>query len=357
LGAAGIEVLALGPHPLSAGLRSRYATASAVGPGSEGDSTGFAERVGALAAEHGRLVVFPGQERSIDALLDAPSPLLERTVLPYGPPESLVALRDKRRLRELAEEVGLQAPKTVVEGVAADLLTANLSPPVMLKPTCPVGVLRNVASVDSEAELRAFLSAIPADEPLLVQERGTGPLTAVAVVMDREGGVAARFQQEATRTWPSGAGPSSLSVSVPPDHDLQARVARLLANAGYVGLAELQFVGTPGGPALIDINTRFYGSLPLALAAGINLPAVWHAAVDGEPTLGPQPYAVGVTYRWLEADLSAAFRGAPNLLFECPRGPRVGSMWASDDPVASVLLAASAAGVRLRRRLPTSLPA
>ena len=51
---------------------------------------------------------------------------------------------------------------------------------------------------------------------------------------------------------------------------------------GFGGLAQLQFVQAPGGaPALIDVNPRFYGSLPLALACGVNLPDAWHALVSG----------------------------------------------------------------------------
>jgi hypothetical protein len=98
------------------------------------------------------------------------------------------------------------------------------------------------------------------------------------------------------------------------------------------------------GPLLIDANLRFYGSLPLALAAGVNLPALWHAVVaGGELPAFPPPYRVGVTYRHLEHELTAAFHGRPHLLLDGPPRPRTGAMWAADDPVAGVLLAARAA--------------
>ena len=352
LGAAGTEVLALAPSWLGAGLRSRHARGRAAGPDAVADPAGFAARVGALGAEFGPLVVYPGQEAAIDALLAAPRPLLDKLALPYSSPESLKAVRDKRSLAELCAGVGLRAPKTLFEGTAAELLEGRISPPFMLKPARPGGTLGSAAPVGFEHELRTRLVGMPPDEPLLVQKCTPGPLTAVALVLDRAGRVVSRFQQEARRTWPPEAGPSSLAVSVPPDEDLVTRSARLLAEAGYSGLAELQFVGNGRSRELIDVNPRFYGSLPLALAAGVNLPAAWHANVTGAPTPSPGHYRVGVTYRWLEADFSAALRGSPRLLLDRARSPRTGSMWASDDPLASVFLAASAAGARIRRRLP-----
>lgn len=352
LGAARISVMALAPSWLGAGLRSRHARFRATGGDAVADPAGYAARVGDLGAEFGPLVVYPGQEAAIDALLAAPPALLEKVILPYSSSESLTVVRNKRSLAALSAGAGLRAPTTLFEGTAAELLNYRISPPFVLKPARPGGTLRSAKQIDSETELHSRLVGMPADEPLLAQERSPGPLTAVALVLDRAGRLVSRFQQEARRTWPPEAGPSSLAVSVPPDDDLVACSARLLAEVGYSGLAELQFVGNGRDRELIDVNTRFYGSLPLALAAGVNLPAAWHACVTGAPTPSPGEYRVGVTYRWLEADLTAALRGTPRLLLDRAGSPRTGSMWASDDPLASVFLATSALGVRIRRRMP-----
>ena len=117
----------------------------------------------------------------------------------------------------------------------------------------------------------------------------------------------------------------------------------MLAEAGYWGLAQVQFIDTPDRPELIDVNPRFYGSLALALAAGVNLPAVWHAVVTGGPVTAPGRYRVGVTYRWLEAELMAALHGRPRLIARRAPAPRTGAMWSRDDPRPGVLLGARAA--------------
>jgi predicted ATP-grasp superfamily ATP-dependent carboligase len=173
----------------------------------------------------------------------------------------------------------------------------------------------------------------------------------IELVIDREGRLVARFQQVTRRTWPSAAGSIALATSVEPDEGLVSRTAAMLAEVGYWGLAQVDFVETPSGFTLLDVNPRFYRCLPLAVACGTNLPALWHAVAVGRPVGEPGAYRTGMTYRWLEADLVAAVRGAPARLFERAPHPSTGAAWASDDPLPGVLLSVSALASRGMRML------
>jgi predicted ATP-grasp superfamily ATP-dependent carboligase len=327
-----------------------------VGPDVIKDPAGFSAKIAHIAARRGPLVVYPVQEQAMDALVSGSSPMPPGAVLPYADPESVRALRDKRALGPLAREAGLRAPTVHAVGTAREVLARRVQTPCVVKSALPERGLTLTHVIETDAELQALLGRVSADEPLLVQERATGPLTAVSVVIDEDGRLIARFQQEARRTWPPDAGSSRLAVSVAPDEDLAAAAARLLAAAGYAGLAQLQFINTPRGPTLVDVNPRFYGSLPLAVACGVNLAAIWHGMVTGGPVSAPGPYRLGVSYRWLEADLLAARRGAPGLLFRRAPRPSVGAMWASDDPIPGAILGARAIGVRVASRLARSRP-
>ena len=196
-----------------------------------------------------------------------------------------------------------------------------------------------------------MLDGVPAAEPLLVQERVKGPLVSIELVIDREGRLVARFQQVTRRTWPSAAGSIALATSVEPDEGLVSRTAAMLAELGYWGLAQVDFVETPSGFTLLDVNPRFYRCLPLAVACGTNLPALWHAVAVGRPVGEPGTYRTGMTYRWLEADFVAAVRGAPARLFERAPQPSTGAAWASGDPLPGVLLSVSALASRVMRML------
>jgi predicted ATP-grasp superfamily ATP-dependent carboligase len=349
LGREGLAVAALAPRRSAVGLWSRYCAARTVGPDSVTDPGGFSAAVQRVVERHGRLVVYPGQDEALNALVAADLPA--DAVLPYPGTQPLEALRDKGRLAGLAADVGLATPSTLAVGAPQTLLAGELPDGAVVKPSQPGGAFAEVQLTDSRDELRALLATVPPSEDVVLQERLTGRLMAISVVVDRDGGLARRFQQVALRTWPPDAGISSLAVSVEPDEALVEACRALLDAAGYWGLAQLQFIDAPGGRRLIDVNTRFYGSLALALAAGVNLPAAWHSVTLAQPAGGPEPYRVGVSYRWVEADLMAAMRGVRGRLTGRGSRPRTGPMWARDDPFASFLFAGGAVGGGLRRRL------
>lgn len=352
LSGASIKVLALGPRRSAAGLWSRHAAARALGPDSAEDPAGFVAALAGVAARHGSPLVYPGLESTLDALL-ASWPPPAGVCMPYSGADALRTLRDKRALADLAAAVGLTAPRILVEGTAGELAGSEPPVPAVLKRLRPGGA--KARPVGSLRELRELLRDAPPDEPVILQELARPPLVGLALVLDRDGGVVARLQQHAHRTWPPAGGGSALAVSVAPDEDLVARSARLLAGAGYWGLAQLQFLQTDRGPALIDVNPRFYGSMPLALACGVNLPAAWHAVATDTAPPPLVPYRVGVSYRRLQSDLGdAVYSRSPRLLLTRAPRPSSGSVWAPDDPLPSALLIADALaihGSRLARRL------
>ena len=354
LGRAGLRVVAVDSRRAAPGLWSRYAAARALAPDPNVDPDGFAEAVGALAEQHGPLVVFPGEDEAVNALMAARHRLPEQAILPYPGPEPLAALRDKRRLPELASASGLATPQTLLAGTAGELAGGELPDAAVIKATHTGSALRHAVLAESAEELRAELAALPAAEEVLLQERLSGRLMALAVVVGRDGALVRRFQQVAIHTWPADAGPSSLAVSVEPDEELAEGARSMLAAAGYWGMAHLQFIESDDGPRLIDVNTRFYGSITLALASGVDLPVAWHAVALDRPAGRPEPYTVGVNYTWLEADLIAALRGFPGRLIPRPPKPRIGPMWARDDLVPSamsaVLAVTGALGRRIRER-------
>jgi len=349
LGRAGLEVTAMASSRAGAGLWSRFAAAREVGPDSVASPREFGAAVARVAARHGPLVIYPGHEEAIDALFAADLPA--GATLPYSGARATQTFRDKSALAGFAEEAGLAAPRTHVEATAGELAGGGVPLPCVIKPTRPGTALATTRLIDDAEALSALVSQLPDDEPLLVQERAGGALIGLALVVGRDGRQVARFQQVAERTWPPRAGGSTVARSTHPDLALAERATAMLAEAGYWGLAQLQFMTTDRGHALIDVNTRFYGSMPLALTAGVNLPAAWHAVVMDEAPAQPEPYRVGVRYRWLEGEMIAAFRGSPKLLFDRGGRPRAGAMWVADDPLPSALLAAESATSRLGRRL------
>ena len=341
LGAAGLSVLAVGPSWTAAGLWSKHTTARAVSPSIVDDPNGYAGRLRSLAADQGPLVIYPSREETIDALL-ADRSGWDGAILPFPGARVLDRVRDKARLINTAEAAGIDTPGLLFNGPAGELRSARFWRPVVVKPARPVSNLKTAKLARDSGRLEALLATVADDEQVLIQERVTGPITSVELVLDRAGNIAGRFQHVTRRTWPPAAGSITRATSVEPDEALVYRTASMLAGIGYWGLAQVDFVNTPSGYVLLDVNPRFYRCLPLAIACGTNLPALWHAVTVGRPVGQPRGYRVGVTYRWLEADFAAAARGTPQRLLDRAPRPSTGAAWASGDPVPGFLLSGQA---------------
>ena len=348
LSRAGYGVGGLASGIGAAGVWSRELGARAIERRAGEDADALWAGIARLSKGRGPVAVYPGQEWTIDALLDREPP--PDVVVGYPSAEGTRAVRDKRALGGMAADAGLASPQTV-EAPAGELGSAALRFPCVVKPASPKGAF-DARAVESAEELRTAVNGLPAEERVLVQERVRGPLMAIGMVVGHDGEVVARFQQESERTWPAQAGVSSVARSVAPDEELVARAAALLREAGYAGLAQLQFMSAAGGPALIDVNPRYYGSLALATACGVNLPAAWHAVVSGAPAPAADEYRVGVSYRWLEGELLAALYGSPGVLLRRPPPPRVPAVWAWGDPLPAFPMAFEAVASRVARRLP-----
>ena len=200
-------------------------------------------------------------------------------------------LLDKRELATLAAGAGIATPDATAFDDAGSLVAAadDLPYPVVLKP------LRSVwrpYRVSSPQELRA---APPQSAPLLVQPYLTGTMRAVGGVVWK-GELVAAVHQRYLRTWPPDAGGASRAVSTEPDAALEERLVRLLGGRDGIFMAQLV------DDVLLDLNPRVYGSLPLAVAAGVNLPAIYCDLVRGGAVRSRRGRP-GVSFRSTEGDV------------------------------------------------------
>lgn len=171
----------------------------------------------------------------------------------------------------------------------------GLTFPVVVKPTVRTADSALVQRVDSAADLRRS-SVLP---PLVVQPWVDAPMTAVSGVV-WQGALHAVVHQRNERLWPPEVGTSCWAVTTTGDQELENRLIQVLGD--HEGVFQAQFLGQ----YLIDVNPRVYGSLPLAVAAGANLPGIYADLLRGErrTLVRARP---GVRYRWLEGDLRHAW--------------------------------------------------
>lgn len=269
------------------------------------DPRGFVDAVADVA--EGYDVVFPAGDAELMGLSRDRQRLGTR--LPYPPHAVLEASLDKQVLAERAAVAGLASPRahdvTAVRDGTAPL-------PLVAKQRWAGGAANarwETLRIDTAAQMAAHLRDLARDgPPPLYQEVVEGDLLALSVLLDRHGAVVAAVQSVGDpRTWPPGLGMRVHSRTVPVDADLLERVRRLLADHGWWGLADVDFLAPADGPPrLIDCNGRFYASMAIALAAGINFPDLWGRLALGLPVPSGLLGQPGVRYHWLEGDLRRA---------------------------------------------------
>ncbi len=197
-------------------------------------------------------------------------------------------LVDKAELSDRCARLGLPTPQSVI---AADRdegarVAATFGYPVIVKPSGRTG--RTVCVHDATAWSDIH------DWPVLVQPFLQGELRSVSgVVRDRR--LVAVVHQRYLRSWPLECGTSCAAVTTDRMPELEGFVLSVLGE--HDGIFQAQFLADQ----LIDVNPRPYGSLPLALAAGVNLPAL--AVGPHDPTSAVRVARPRVHYRWIEGDV------------------------------------------------------
>ena len=100
--------------------------------------------------------------------------------------------------------------------------------------------------------------------------------------------------------YPNSGGPSTSRVSIN-NEELVDMSVRLLQHLNWHGVAMVEWKIDPDSnvPKLLEINPRFWGSLELAIRAGVNFPLLYARAASGEKLEPENKYNEGIICRWV----------------------------------------------------------
>lgn len=315
LGRRGDHVIAADSDPKSPGLRSRYASERVVYPSPESDGGAFTDFVLELARERNVDLVVPVTDEAILPLDRARARFAGVTSLALPTAAALACARDKQETLALARRLGVPTPATAVVSTAAEARrqAASLGWPVVLKPLASrvvngrgeIESLR-VAYAGGFGRLAQHMARFEGLCPVLLQQYTVGEAFGVELLLS-EGRPLAAFQHRRLREVPITGGASSFRESVPLDETLYDYATRLMAELGWTGLAMVEFKVGAAGPLLMEINGRIWGSLPLAVRAGMDFPArMADLYLHGAPAPNGGPaseYALGVRARNLDLEV------------------------------------------------------
>ena len=143
--------------------------------------------------------------------------------------------------------------------------------------------------------------------PFMIQENIAGHGAGVFAIYNK-GTPLTLFAHRRLREKPPSGGVSVLSTSIKLDPELGSIAKKLLGNANWHGAAMVEFKVTPDGkPYLMEVNTRFWGSLQLAIDAGVDFPYMLYQLACGEHPDPVIDYKTGKRLRWLLGDLDSLY--------------------------------------------------
>lgn len=292
LGRDGVPVHAVGRSPRSPGRASRHATGFTLRPAGP-----LADWLPALVDRTGTAALFAIAEHDLIELAALKDALPGCHVLtPDAGP--LAKVLDKSATLAAAAAIGIDTPATLQPDASGARWAGRW--PVVLKWADPAAAAS--AGIDivktefarDRAELDVALARYDANRQWpLVQEYAPG-IGLAQMLFVADGRATLRFQHRRVHEMPPEGGVSTLCAAVPlTDHTAQlAKSEALLAAIGWEGpaMVEYRFDPVTGRYVLMEINGRFWGGQPLALASGARFALEgYRRAVLGQTGDAPPP--------------------------------------------------------------------
>lgn len=278
LGEHGVPVHGIGRTGDAIGRASRYCTGFSVRP--EG---AIADWLPHLISQTGAKALFAVSEGDLVALAGLPARINECIILtPRAGPLAIVL--DKRETLARAARFGIETPISWQPVAGEDMLlrAQTLTYPVIAKWADPPAVAGRLAALGLPLVKAEYLHDPDALAALISRYAPLGawpliqsycPGYGLCQMIHMAGGDAVlRFQHRRLHEMPPEGGVSTLCAGEPLGrHGTQmAKSEALLASIGWEGPAMVEYRHDPGSGAywLMEINGRFWGSLPLASQSG-----------------------------------------------------------------------------------------
>jgi predicted ATP-grasp superfamily ATP-dependent carboligase len=315
LGVKGIGVTACDDNMLAKAFYSHFCQDSFIYPSPRTSVSAFVQMIVDRTSTGQYDVLFPMTEKVILPLSLQRDRLCPFVKMPLPSHEAIVRAFDKGAMLELAGTLRIPTPKTMKVYGYDELRAAarQLGFPLAMKSATSETLSHDDRIVSTPSTRYVFR-----DEDLENQygrmHSGSGPTLLQEFVPGEGYGIFALFNDGEPRAWfahrrlrdvvATGSG-SAFRESIAIDPVMKEYARKLLTALRWHGVAMVEFKldSRDHIPKLMEVNGRFWNSLPLAIAAGMDFPfLLYRLAMDGD--IDPvKTYRVGVRSRWLLGDI------------------------------------------------------
>lgn len=320
LGKRGIAVFVGEAAGTSLAASSRYCRQTFDYPSPAADPDAFLVRMEQVAQENPGALLFPMTDVSMAEILRNADRFSGYVTIPFSGYDQYSALSDKERLFRQAYALGIAIPETVYS-TDLDLSTAakgkdplsgrGLSYPAVVKPaasrirTGRGWISTTVGYARSPGQLMDMIcGGSGSRQRFLIQEKIQGPGIGIFLLLWK-GKSLARFAHQRVREKPPSGGVSVVCRSIEPPADALQSAEALLESSGWSGVAMVEFKRDlrDGRCKLMEVNARFWGSLQLAISAGVDFPYLLYQTATGKAPENGSAYRKGLQSRWELGDL------------------------------------------------------
>jgi len=313
LGRRGVPVVVADETKRTLSGASKYCNESFTYPSPTANLRAFLSTVKAECLKRGIQVIFPMTEISMATVLKHREEF-KNFQLPFPEFPTFDALTDKWNLMRLAQRLNVTIPQTHYIGDARSLQRVYpiLKFPVVLKPhrstiwtngRCAAASVKYAESV-RELERTVAQYEYFGSNPFLLQEYISGQAHGIFALYN-QGKLVASFAHRRLRENPPSGGVSALCESVEKNPEAWRMARTILDHMAWHGVAMAEFkVTADGKPYLMEVNGRFWGSLQLAIDAGVDFPWLLYQLATGRAVDPVDGYATGVRSRYLLGDLA-----------------------------------------------------
>lgn len=304
LGRKGIRVTVGESSGLATAAFSRYCHRAVVYPSPHNRPSEFLDFLFGELSHRTYQMLLPMEDETLGLISQHHSEFSRLTYLPIASFDKFQFARRKDNVLQTAEKLGIPIPRTwYVDDISQlDGFKDRLSYPVVIKPRMSSGAI-GISYPKNPGDLISQYLSIHRRFPYpLIQEfiPREGPGYGASFLLDEKGEVRASFVHKRLREYPVTGGASTLRESV--RHDDIRDMARALLNAlDWYGVAMVEFKVDLRDdiPKLMEVNPRFWGSLSLAIEAGVNFPYLMYRMSRGENFKPVETYQIGKRCRWL----------------------------------------------------------
>ena len=313
LGKNGIEVACAGPADNCLSFYSRHCKEKLVYPSPMDYPFNFVEFLSERVKCGEYYILVPVTDADMYLITKYAAEFLPYVKVAMNDHSTFLKVLDKSETIKIASGIKVPVPRTVMIDSPDKIreVADSLQYPAVIKPRQSVMLVQDklrsgtTAYAFSPEELITRFREMHRNTPFpLVQELVTGDEKGIFVLVNR-GKVKAVFAHRRLRSINPRGGASSLAESEEVDAEMRGYALGLLREINWEGVAMVEFKvdSRDNVPRLMEINGRFWGSLQLAVNAGVDFPYLLYRTLNGEFVEEVRHYRKGIRCRNMHNDL------------------------------------------------------